>query len=47
MAQPMHCQVHQDFDPFTYTEHLVILAQHAKESAILALVESLHQQIGQ
>ena len=47
MAQPMHCQVYQDFDPFTYTEHLVILAQHANEPAILALVERLQEQIGQ
>ena len=46
MAQPMQYQVHQDFDSFTYTEHLVILAQHANEPAILALVESLQQQIG-
>ena len=46
MAQPLHCQVHQDFEPFTYTEHLVILAQHINEPAILALLESLQQQIG-
>ena len=46
MAQPMQCKVYQDFDPFTYTEHLVILTQHANEPAILALVESLQQQIG-
>ena len=46
MAQPLHCQVHQDFEPFTYTEHLVILAQHINEPAILALLESLQKQIG-
>ena len=46
MAQPLPCQVDQHFEPFTYTEHLVVLAQHANEPAILALLESLQQQIG-
>jgi len=46
MAQPMHCQVYQDFESFTYTEHLVILEQYAKEPAIVDLLDSLQQQIG-
>ena len=46
MAQPLPCQVYKDFEPFAYTEHLVILAQHANEPAITALLDSLQQQIG-
>ena len=47
VAQPLPWQVDQNFEPYTYTEHLVILAQHANEPAVLALLESLQQQIGQ
>ena len=45
-AQPLPWQVDQNFEPYTYTEHLVVLAQHANEPAVLALGESLQQQIG-
>lgn len=45
-AQPLSWQVNQNFEPYTYTEHLVVLAQHANEPAVLALIESLQQQIG-
>ena len=45
-AQPLPWQVNQNFEPYTYTEHLVVLAQHANEPAVLALIESLQQQIG-
>lgn len=45
-AQPLAWQVDQNFEPYTYTEHLVVLAQHANEPAVLALGESLQQQIG-
>ncbi|WP_136989229.1 hypothetical protein [Synechococcus sp. UW140] len=47
IAQPLPWQVDQNFEPYTYTEHLVVLAQHANEPAVLALLESLQQQIGQ
>ena len=46
MAQAMPWHVEQDFEPYTYTEHLVVLTQHANEPAMLALLESLEQQIG-
>ena len=46
-AQPLPWQVDQNFEPYTYTEHLVVLAQHANEPAVLALLESLQQQLGQ
>ena len=46
MAQPMACQVYEDFEPYTYTEHLIVLAKHANEPAIQALIESLQKQIG-
>ena len=46
MAQPMACQVYEDFEPYTYTEHLIVLKQHANEPAIQALIESLQKQIG-
>ena len=46
MAQPMACQVYEDFEPYTYTEHLIVLKQHANEPAIQALIESLQNQIG-
>ena len=46
-AQPLPWQVDHNFEPYTYTEHLVVLAQHANEPAVLALLESLQQQIGQ
>jgi hypothetical protein len=45
-AQPLPWQVDQNFEPYTYTEHLVVLAQHSNEPAVLALGESLQQQIG-
>ena len=47
VAQPLPWQVDHNFEPYTYTEHLVVLAQHANEPAVLALIESLQQQIGQ
>ena len=46
-AQPLPWHINQNFEPYTYTEHLVVLAQHANEPAVLALIESLQQQIGQ
>ena len=46
MAQPMAYKVYEDFEPYNYTEHLIVLARHANEPAILALIESLQQQIG-
>ena len=46
IAQPMASQVYEDFEPYTYTEHLIVLAQHANEPAIQALIESLKPQIG-
>ena len=46
-AQPLPWQVDQNFEPYTYTEHLVVMAQHANEPAVLALLESLQQQLGQ
>ena len=46
MAQPMAFQVYEDFEPYTYTEHLIVLAKHANEPAIQALIESLQKQIG-
>ena len=46
-AQTLPWQVNKNFEPYTYTEHLVVLAQHANEPAVLALIESLQQQIGQ
>ena len=46
-AQPLPWQVDQNFEPYTYTEHLVVLAQHANEPAVMALLESLQQQLGQ
>ena len=46
MAQPQDCQVYEHFEPYTYTESLIVLAQNANESAILALIETLQQQIG-
>ncbi len=46
MAQPMAYKVYEDFEPFNYTEHLIVLARHANEPPILALIESLKQQIG-
>ena len=47
VAQPLPWLVDQNFEPYIYTEHLVVLAQHANEPAMLALIESLQQQIGQ
>ena len=46
MAQPMAFQVYEDFEPYTYTEHLIVLKQHANEPAIQALIVSLQKQIG-
>ena len=46
VAQPLPWLVDQNFEPYIYTEHLVVLAQHANEPAMLALIESLQQQIG-
>ena len=46
MAQSMPWHVEQDFEPYTYTENLVVLAQHASEPAVLGLLENLEQQIG-
>ena len=46
MAQPLPCQVEPHFEPYPYTEHLVVLAQHANEPAVLTLIESLEHQIG-
>ena len=47
VAQPLPWLVDHNFEPYTYTEHLVVLAQHANEPAVLTLLESLQQQIGQ
>ena len=47
VAQQLPWLVDHNFEPYTYTEHLVVLAQHANEPAVLALLESLQQQIGQ
>ena len=46
VAQPLPWLVDHNFEPYTYTEHLVFLAQHANEPAVLALLESLQQQLG-
>ena len=46
MAHPLPWHVEQKFESYTYTEHLVVLAQHAKEPAMVNLIESLEQQIG-
>ncbi len=45
-AQPIANKVHEHFEPYTYTEHLILLAQHTNEPAIQALIENLQQQIG-
>ena len=45
-AQPLPWQVDEHFEPYNYTENLVVLAKHANEPAVLALLESLQQQIG-
>ena len=46
MAQTLPCHVKQNFETYTYTEHLVVLAQHANEPAVLELIERLEHQIG-
>ena len=46
MAQALPWQVEPNFDPYAYTEHLVVLAEHANEPAVLILIESLEHQIG-
>ena len=46
MAQALPWQVEPNFDPYAYTEHLVVLAEHANEPAVLTLIESLEHQIG-
>ena len=45
MAQSLPWQVNNEFDPYTYTESLVILAKNATKASILALIESLKRQI--
>ena len=45
-AQPFAYKVYEHFEPYTYTEHLIVLEQHTNEPAILDLIESLQQQIG-
>ena len=46
MAQPLPGLKLPHFEPYSYTEHLVLLAQHANEPAMLTLIESLEHQIG-
>ena len=46
VAQPFAYKVCEHFEPYTYTEHLIVLEQHTNEPAILDLIESLQQQIG-
>lgn len=46
MAQPLPWQLETNPETYFYTEHLVVLAQHANEPAVLALIESLDHQIG-
>ena len=45
-AQPLANKVYEHFEPYTYTESLIVLAHHTHEPAVLALIESLQQQIG-
>ena len=46
MAQSLPWQVDAEFEPYTYTEHLVVLAKNINEPSILALIENLERQIG-
>ena len=46
MAQEMPWEVDDHFEPYPYIEHLVVLAKHANEPSILALMKDLEQQIG-
>ena len=46
LAHPLPWQVNEHFEPYTYTENLVVLKKNANEPAIVALMESLEQQIG-
>ena len=46
MAQPLPGLKLPHFKPYSYTEHLVLLTQHANEPAMLTLIESIEHQIG-
>ena len=45
MAHSLPWQVNNEFDPYTYTENLVVLAKNGNEPSILVLMESLKRQI--
>ncbi len=46
IAQSLPWQVDDHFKPYTYIEHLIVLAKNANEPSILALMENLERQIG-
>ena len=46
MAHSLPWEVDDQFEPYNYTEHLVVLAKNINEPSILALIEKLERQIG-